>query len=105
MTASDQRDRADVAAGLIGLSEAIQPEELPELATFTGPPSLTSQTLKVERLSKLCPPHSGRGDRGPDQPRRCRAAGDRPPGTRRRPHRPWGQPVSVIAMGRCLRRD
>jgi hypothetical protein len=55
MTASDQRHRADVVAGLIGLSEAIQPEELPALATFTGPPSLTRQTPKVDRLSKLCP--------------------------------------------------
>jgi NADPH-dependent 7-cyano-7-deazaguanine reductase QueF len=61
MTASDQRDRADLAAGLIGLRAAVQPEALPELATFEGPPSLTNQTLRVDRLSKLCPA-TGRPD-------------------------------------------
>jgi hypothetical protein len=61
MTASDQRDRAAPAAGLIGLSEAAQPKELPELATFDRPPSLTSQILRVDRLSKLCP-STGRPD-------------------------------------------
>jgi NADPH-dependent 7-cyano-7-deazaguanine reductase QueF len=34
---------------------------LPDLATFDGPPSLTSQILRVDRLSKLCP-STGRPD-------------------------------------------
>jgi NADPH-dependent 7-cyano-7-deazaguanine reductase QueF len=61
MTADDRHDRAEVATGLIGLSRAVQPEALPEFAIFDGPASLTSQTLQVDRLAKLCP-STGRPD-------------------------------------------
>jgi NADPH-dependent 7-cyano-7-deazaguanine reductase QueF len=50
------------AAGLTRLSQHVRPQEsLPELATFDGPSSLASLTLRVGRLGKLCP-STGRPD-------------------------------------------
>lgn len=61
MTAAQPHDRAAAAAGLIRLSQPVEPKDLPDLATFDAPASLTSQTLKVDRLAKLCP-STGRPD-------------------------------------------
>ncbi len=52
---------ATIDAGLAGLSRHVQPQQLPELEVFDGPVSLTSETLKVGQLSKLCPA-TGRPD-------------------------------------------
>ena len=60
MTAPERPSSA-TGAGLAGLSCPAQPQELPELVTFDGPPSLTSATLEVGQLSKLCP-STGRPD-------------------------------------------
>jgi len=61
MTATEPEDRADLAAGLIRLSQADRPQDLPDLATFEGPPSLTRTSLRVDRLAKFCP-STGRPD-------------------------------------------
>jgi len=39
MTAAQPSDRATAAVGLIGLSQAVEPQELPGLATFDRPPA------------------------------------------------------------------
>jgi NADPH-dependent 7-cyano-7-deazaguanine reductase QueF len=61
MTAAEPDERAAAAGGLIRLSGTVEPVMLPDLATFDGPVSLTSQTLRVDRLAKLCP-STGRPD-------------------------------------------
>jgi NADPH-dependent 7-cyano-7-deazaguanine reductase QueF len=62
MTTTEQHDRADAAASLLRLSQDVKPQDLPELATFDGPASLTSETLTSPWLGKLCP-STGRPDR------------------------------------------
>ena len=61
MTVTEPEERADLAAGLIRLSQADRPQDLPDLATFDGPPSLTRASLRVDRLAKFCP-STGRPD-------------------------------------------
>jgi NADPH-dependent 7-cyano-7-deazaguanine reductase QueF len=53
----DHATEADPA----GLGRPVPPQDLPELAVFPGPASLTSQTLKVGQLAKRCP-STGRPD-------------------------------------------
>jgi NADPH-dependent 7-cyano-7-deazaguanine reductase QueF len=62
MTRPVAADPATTGPDVAGLSQAVPAEDLPELLAFDGPASLTTATLRVGQLSKVCP-----ANRRPDQ--------------------------------------